>query len=259
MIEVKCPKCRYRFQAESSAGENQIACVCPRCGTPFVYDIPEEQRTGMRLQEDVHATETKTVATTSATNETQTQHADVKPRPIPSAKTTKQKPSSAKRATRQPSTNYRPTAKQHNGCLLKGCLLIFAFCGMILFFIVSGWWSNRYHSDENSIFSDVENQTEAQATTSQTDETNPKPLPAPDWIQGVWTVNTNYYGTITLRIEGNHIEETTKGGISKGSFYYSKGQLNCDFGDKRTLVYRLDETQHRIDAGEGLLMRKVKF
>ena len=39
---VKCPKCRLRFEMPVTHGIKELSCVCERCGTPFTYEIPEE-------------------------------------------------------------------------------------------------------------------------------------------------------------------------------------------------------------------------
>lgn len=41
-MKVKCPKCRLRFEVPITHGVKELSCVCERCGTPFTYEIPEE-------------------------------------------------------------------------------------------------------------------------------------------------------------------------------------------------------------------------
>lgn len=36
-MQVKCPKCRLRFESLAAAGVTELQCNCPRCGTPFTY------------------------------------------------------------------------------------------------------------------------------------------------------------------------------------------------------------------------------
>lgn len=36
-MEVKCPKCRLRFDVAVPHGFTEVQCNCPRCGTPFTY------------------------------------------------------------------------------------------------------------------------------------------------------------------------------------------------------------------------------
>lgn len=41
-MKVKCPKCRLRFEVPITHGVKELSCVCERCGTPFTYEILEE-------------------------------------------------------------------------------------------------------------------------------------------------------------------------------------------------------------------------
>ena len=41
-IEVKCPKCRFRFDTEVHRGTTEITTACPRCGFPFSYVLDED-------------------------------------------------------------------------------------------------------------------------------------------------------------------------------------------------------------------------
>lgn len=36
-MQVKCPKCRLRFDVPAPEGITEVQCNCPRCGTPFTY------------------------------------------------------------------------------------------------------------------------------------------------------------------------------------------------------------------------------
>ena len=40
-MEIKCPKCRFRFEEDIPDFINEHSCVCPRCGTPFAYTRTE--------------------------------------------------------------------------------------------------------------------------------------------------------------------------------------------------------------------------
>lgn len=83
--------------------------------------------------------------------------------------------------------------------------------------------------------------------------------PTPGWVFGTWQITTEY-GKINVRIADKWIRETSEGGTSHGTFYYTRGQLNCSFPDDGHQVktyYRLDEDRHLIDAGEGMWMTKI--
>ena len=40
-MEIKCPKCRFRYEEQETPGITEMACVCPRCGTPFIHKIED--------------------------------------------------------------------------------------------------------------------------------------------------------------------------------------------------------------------------
>lgn len=40
-MEIKCPKCRFRYDEQIAPGIKEASCVCPRCGTPFMFKIEE--------------------------------------------------------------------------------------------------------------------------------------------------------------------------------------------------------------------------
>ncbi len=80
---------------------------------------------------------------------------------------------------------------------------------------------------------------------------------APSWIQGNWHVDTEY-GGISLKIYGDNIAETSGGETSYGHYKYQNHRLYCDFGDNDVFVYRLVEESKQIDAGSGMLMKKIE-
>ena len=41
-MEIKCPKCRFRFEVDCPQGVRTLSCVCPRCGTPFAHELPTD-------------------------------------------------------------------------------------------------------------------------------------------------------------------------------------------------------------------------
>lgn len=80
---------------------------------------------------------------------------------------------------------------------------------------------------------------------------------APEWVEGLWHVDTDY-GGITVTIDGKRIMETTDGETSKGTFFYHDDALYCDFGDDKVFVYKLYPDKQCIDAGNGIIMEKVE-
>ena len=50
-MEIKCPKCRFRYDTPVSSGMTEVACVCPRCGTPFTYAVSDDSCTEQKAAE----------------------------------------------------------------------------------------------------------------------------------------------------------------------------------------------------------------
>lgn len=40
-MKVKCPKCRLLFEMPIAPGVKELSCVCERCGSPFLFQVPE--------------------------------------------------------------------------------------------------------------------------------------------------------------------------------------------------------------------------
>lgn len=81
---------------------------------------------------------------------------------------------------------------------------------------------------------------------------------APDWIEGTWHAYTDY-GGIDVTISGRTISETTDGETSRGTFRYHDNALYCDFGDDdKPFVYRLYPDRKCIDAGNGIVMKRME-
>lgn len=40
-MEVKCPKCKKRYEIEDAAPGQEVQCMCPRCANQFNYVVPQ--------------------------------------------------------------------------------------------------------------------------------------------------------------------------------------------------------------------------
>ena len=60
-----------------------------------------------------------------------------------------------------------------------------------------------------------------------------------------------------MKIHGDQIAETCGGKTTYGTYKYQDHRLYCDFGDNNEFVYTLAEESRQIDAGNGMLMKKV--
>lgn len=48
---VKCPKCRFKFDAPTAIESNQLNCICPRCGHAFIASIQPSSTPAEEKQE----------------------------------------------------------------------------------------------------------------------------------------------------------------------------------------------------------------
>ncbi len=257
-MEVKCPRCRFRYDIDASSGLSEIACVCPRCGTPFTYTITDESNTNIRqenlpsnrITEDTSGDDKQVDGADIASSQENQANASERINPVPHT------------GFQQPYITMNDTGNTKNGQKRNYTryfivLLIVAF--VVSVFMIRSCNRKKYYS-EQALPDDVEivqNQKDANSMDISTnDDVDVSSAKMPKWLQGNWSVHTDY-GVITLRIHGNKIAETSGGRTSYGTFVYEKDRLSCDFGDGQTMYYKLNESTQRIDAGNGMWMEKT--
>ncbi len=135
--------------------------------------------------------------------------------------------------------------------MVLGALMI----GVIIFLLMLQCDSEEKYNDSTIAAVSSSNQESEQTADSQYDN-SAKREKAPKWIQGYWHVDTDF-GGISLTIRGDYVVETSGGQTCSGHYRYQNHRLFCDFGDGKPFVYRLDEDSQSIDAGNGLMMKKV--
>lgn len=274
-MQVKCPKCRFRYDVPVTPGAKELACVCQRCGTPFTYVMSEEE------MQDAHQQATTSdgdvVASLQRPSSNTNQSATSSPTGggregtlnHPTSNT--QHPTNTQRPTSNPyRTNYGAgqggvvmPPRRKNGCM-RNCFVVFLVLLTIAVFAVRMCISDRsYTSDDLDEETElVDNELISSNGRDQVEvKEGPDPFAsekAPKWLQGNWSVTTPH-GVITTTIRGKHIVETSNGQSSHGTFYYKRGELRCDFGDGEESVRRVDESKKIIDAGEGAWMHKTDF
>lgn len=245
-VSVKCPKCRLVFDVEAPAGAMTIDCVCPRCGMPFEHTLRKEE--GPEPDETVASLNEQPAQIEQA----QALIGQEQPVGAPFGLG----PNFHQPAPEEIMKRRRDTRR---GCIK---LLIYLAVGLIIvvMFTLRGCWKDRRYREKVVVISET-----------PTDGLRPSAVPndrvpgrhddakkAPEWIQGTWYVKTDF-GEIFITIRGNNIAERSGGDdTAYGTFYYSYSKLNCDFGDGKTFVYYLDEENELIDAGDGLLMKKLE-
>ncbi len=277
---VKCPKCRYHFDVPAWPGATQLQCNCARCGTPFTFivDNGEEAPEGAKSSDDADNKSKKTevtaagrpagnAASSSARSAAQSSAVSTGSKPSGGASTNSgtysgPKPPPFSFSARQSNAAPRPSypsvsgkpAKKHLGCIGKMVLCVLVI-GAVIFLLMLQCDSEEKYNTSPIVSSSSSNQGSVQAADTQYDE-NAKREKAPKWIQGYWHVDTEF-GGISLSIRGDRVVETSGGLTCSGRYRYQNHRLFCDFGDGKMFIYRLDEENRSIDAGDGLMMEKV--
>lgn len=283
-MEVRCPKCRLKFEVTATAGMKELLCVCPRCGNPFTYKVPaDREQEGVLVDQAPSTADVRPVDTGSSA---QVQE----PTPPPAWESpTPVKPSSTQAGPIPPP--YHPRSIQHvsreegkermgqippssfgvkgsravsqrknRGCCLKGCLIAALVVLALMVFAFKGCDNDTVYHGNGNVDSEGQDTTHQLGTEidrlSEDDFVKVHDEKTPDWIQGTWVVETDY-GDITVKIRGKHISETSADKTIHGTYYYENQQLNCDYGDGSFFIYKVDVDGKRIDAGDGMYMHKV--
>ena len=276
-MQVKCPKCRFRYDITAPSGMSEIACVCPRCGQPFTYlmeDAANEQtepstsdqdKDGEGAASDAKAAHTGTPTGTHAVREmgTSTERTASSPENLDWQRADAHSAGAAG-AYHKPMTGTSNEQIQKRGGFFRSCFFLFFVILLVLVLTVRSCWKSA-RTDRFDSSSLADDKTEYRLdqdhdTPSSHAEVDPfeevHPGKAPSWIQGTWTYGTDY-GVIKLTINDKKITESIGDETVSGTFYYENRQLVCDFGDPNNItIYRLDTERQQIDAGNGMLMEK---
>lgn len=255
---VKCPKCRFRFTEQVDDGCSEKVCACPRCGTPFVIsfkkeDYDSEQASGVAnnidiLQDnDLGKAEERHNSSHYPHNYRLSTHTQTKHTHIDSIGSTKHKGS-----TRLSNNGRR---QKEVGCLL-GCLLSILLAIIVL--LVS-FVSNIFNGGNQKARIDDTSKPDMEGIerveTSSSDFVNNKQTSSPEWIQGNWNAETEFF-IINVNISGNTLTETDGNYSATGTFVCKGNELICLFEDKSKHVYILDHNTMTIDCGENIILQK---
>ncbi len=294
---VKCPKCRFRFDQPGGDNGEEIQCVCPRCGTPFTFTANASDGLSKDAEESKDEADSHNGASplrqsqsacghqgdrgeTTVSEETRDQPASsfASNISIPSNAATSydtaassdvsssdnsssdfRRPPSYQRLqtpyNRTDSTSVKVNNHQKHG---KSRFILGLLVVLVLAFLLTHECSGDNDSPKDlgiEEVSDANVPAVEDVATPAFDASAPEEK-APSWIQGTWKVNTKY-GGIMVSIRDNRITETSAGETSHGTFHYQHHRLYCDFGNGETFVYRLDMKAQQIDAGQGLMMKKL--
>lgn len=257
---VKCPKCRLQFEMPVTPGAKELSCVCERCGTPFAYEVPEG------YQEDSQRTNQLSTPSTSppAYHNRQQQRRVTKDRPPISYEDEELFDDS-----QEPMPNA-PYSRQYSSSRRNGCLqrfyVLFILSLIIFVFVIRRCYIDRSYNNDSvggkEMPKEVVEDNLSEAIHHEMHDVDEfevvRPENPPSWLQGNWSVETSE-GSINVFIKGNRISETFDGKTERGTFYYSKGIIYCDFGKGEEATRRLDLGHQRLEAGGGLWMEKSDF
>lgn len=266
-----------------SAGINEVAAVCPRCGTPFTYTVPEDaetvERQPLRRESSEIGVEKQSFSTPKAvlsdsesspfqsgkhSNPTTVGQQPWQERLREGIQKQSNVPDSERRRildsillerTIRPQQPQKRKGFNFTGC---GCLMFIILC-LVLYSAYIYVSSNSYTADD---MSDDISMVEQEVASGKKIDEHEKETP-PEWLQGRWEVDTRT-GKIVIFIKDEKISELSGNDVdgfeaSHGTFYYSKGILYCKFEDAdMEELRRIDVKRKRIDAGDGLWMKKTQ-
>jgi hypothetical protein len=289
-VKVKCPKCRLTFEVTTIPGITEVACNCPRCGTPFTYQLTEEEakandskapQSPNREQEQPDTYKTTRTDVPNAEEEQPTSNADYKSdegqRAYNGNSSASQQNQNNYHRPAQPTMPNRgfgqpmygpqpPNQSPKNDSCFSSCLqkfLIFVI-GIALIIVLVNKCSGSSHDDydSSSKVEKVTNSTSTSTSHESDDFVEVNAQEAPDWIQGTWEYDDNGedgLGHITVVIHGNHLKEQINDmEAAEGTFYYSSGVLHFESPDGRSRCdYPLNLKHKNIEWQEGKYMHKT--
>lgn len=285
-MKVKCPKCRLTFEVKTIPGITEVACNCPRCGTPFTYQLSEEEADDTAPDTAPDAGPAAGEAAPPQTNATDSGQAGANG--IPPQPNTHQQDQGQQGATygrdangySQPSRSTMPKSDfgqplfnplpsnqpQKPKSCLSSCVnkMLGAVLVIAAIIIVANKCSGS-SSDDYAPSADVEQPKDASSPSASheaDDFVEVNAQKAPDWIQGTWIYDDDGedgLGRITIVIHGNHLKEQINDmEAAEGTFYYSAGTLHFESPDGRSRCdYPLNHKRKSIEWQDGKFMHKA--
>lgn len=247
-MEIKCPKCRYKFVDDVPSGLNEYSCVCPRCGTPFtvsldnveVESFPRNDTEPVKVQEEV---------TPAIVNRK------------PDYRTSVEQPNPRRKLNiaegRMEFTSRHRTGSKNDRNLRR---LVIAFIvsivpsAILALFVLSRCIGTQDVSTFTEVTTDkiLETDTSSVYTNSPV---NAYSQPVPQWVKGEWTGEAQFF-SIILVIDDTKITEICGARKARGTYQYDNGRLYCKFPENTAYTYLVNEDTHTITAGEGLILHK---
>ena len=270
-IELKCPKCRFKFVEHFHSGLTELSCVCPRCGTPFAYTLTEQDiDTSLRQSEVAEGgpnglNEHKDTACGDNISLNNNQQKDSRSNEIKSvhlhSNNSIEQPQNEESRHQSPpyQTIFTQKAqrKSRHSCL--GIIIGLAFIAIIVVWVLSKIVERLERKGEPEIVTQIyytakgnnavekdEKVIDDTVAVDSFKEIHPEVIP--EWLNGTWVTETDY-GEVFLHIEGNNITERTQKGVSRGTFFYNDGTLYCSFPENTSMTYKVDIHKKIIQQG----------
>ena len=254
-MEIKCPKCRFRFDTPVSPGISEVACVCPRCGTPFTFTVSAEMNDEKDHRRTLTDDDYRRGEQDGATQQGLPVDTGVSAVAEPTNNGKVETPAATSSRAPLPEMAGSPLSHAHksegarsqsHGCL-RGCLLVFLALFVAAVFAVRSCYSEHSYTEEQ-LSSGIDNGDGYQAETVESE-------PTPDWLEGSWRVETEY-GAVVVTIYGHHIVELDDGNESRGTFTYKDGKLKCNFFDGRPSYMRVDNRRQHLYYGDQTMEKQ---
>ena len=265
-MEVKCPKCRYRYEAEAPSGVTEVACVCPRCGLPFSYVIPREEPSlapDGHIPSSVVGSDALQPDLQKGPNSTIDKAQSQAEKGLTASLKGLNRDAAKHLAGSQPTHVYPfngPVIRRRRGrCSCTGCLLALAIIVFVAVIALRGCGEERSYTGEGVTQGQVASAFLKNAKAIDKDAKAEDARPVPAWVFGTWQ-QKSMAGVLEIRVAGRWVRRTLGKKTLHGTFFYTPGQLNCRFYEDRKWVkkwYKLDEGLRRILTEKGFKMKKV--
>lgn len=252
-MEIKCPKCRFRFETTVRSGITEIACNCPRCGTPFTYTFGEEggDRTDeggsvSNLQFDNLQSTIHNPSSPDASHQSPDGSSPISPHLEGSGEVSPNTPQQSPIGMVPPTRprGIEPVRPHSHGCL-RNCLLLFFALLIIAVLAVRNCYFDHSYTDDREYM----NAKDGAVENYEADTYHDNSAHIPGWLDGTWRAETDF-GVVVVTIHGRYIVELYDGETSRGTFAYQNGRLKCDFGDGRPSIIRVDSKHQRLIYGD---------
>lgn len=257
-MEVKCPKCRFKYDTAVAPGITELACVCPRCGTPFSYVVTEEMKHPQ--PEDPAATEQEpkeVEVVTTTENGKPAQPTTGQTSPVTEGGNEGWIENTILGGKRPAPLTPAERQKKRRGCM-RNCLLIFliAFVGLVM--VLRSCFGERSYKQtmlEQGINESLNELGDGAIVKDYEPFLVEGAEPVPDWLQGSWRADLSD-GYVVITIRGNKISEESGGEFSRGTFFYKKKQLYCKFDGSEEVEHRKVDPKRQCIVYNGVEMEK---